>query len=161
MKEILDKLSYYNLFNYLLPGTLFITIANKFTSYSLIDDNLIIAAFTYYFVGLVVSRFGSLIIEPTLIKISFLKFCNYKEFILACQKDPKIEILSESNNMYRTFISMLILLLLLKFYELIEFKFQFIKNWDPYILIGLLLFIFLYSYRKQTEYVAKRIKENS
>ncbi|EKD89759.1 MAG: hypothetical protein ACD_32C00152G0005 [uncultured bacterium] len=161
MKEILDKLSSYNLFNYLLPGTLFITIANKFTSYSLIDDNLIIAAFTYYFVGLVVSRFGSLIIEPTLIKISFLKFCNYKEFILACQKDPKIEILSESNNMYRTFISMLILLLLLKFYELIEFKFQFIKNWDPYILIGLLLFIFLYSYRKQTEYVAKRIKENS
>src|SRR3989344_2324275 len=141
--------------------SLFITIANKFTSYSLIDDNLIIAAFTYYFVGLVVSRFGSLIIEPTLIKISFLKFCNYKEFILACQKDPKIEILSESNNMYRTFISMLILLLLLKFYELIEFKFQFIKNWDPYILIGLLLFIFLYSYRKQTEYVAKRIKENS
>lgn len=161
MKEILDKISSYNLFNYLLPGILFVIIADKFTSYSFIENNLIIAGFVYYFIGLVVSRFGSLIIEPALKKISFLKFADYKEFISASKKDPKIDVLSESNNMYRTFISMLILLVLLKLYELIELKFQMLKNWNPYILIGLLLIIFLYSYRKQTEYITKRIKANN
>lgn len=161
MKEILDKISSYNLFNYLLPGILFVTITNKLTSYSFIESNLIIAGFVYYFIGLIVSRFGSLIIEPVLKKISFLKFADYKEFISASKKDPKIDLLSESNNMYRTFISMLILLLLLKLYELIELKFQMLKNWNSYILIGLLLIMFLYSYRKQTEYITKRIKANN
>ncbi|MEK7616661.1 MAG: hypothetical protein AAB414_01255 [Patescibacteria group bacterium] len=161
MKEILDKLSSYNLFNYLLPGILFVTIADKLTSYSFIESNLVIAGFVYYFIGSVVSRFGSLIIEPVLKKISFLKFADYKEFISASKKDPKIDLLSESNNMYRTFSSMLILLVLLKLYELIELKFQMLKNWNPYILIGLLLIMFLYSYRKQTEYITKRIKVNN
>ena len=162
MKEILDKLSSYNLFNYLLPGMLFVTIADKLTSYSFIEEsNLIIAGFVYYFIGLVISRFGSLTIEPTLKRISFLKFADYKEYIIASKKDPKIDLLSESNNMYRTFISMLILLVLLKLYELIELKFQILKNWNPYILIGLLLIMFLYSYRKQVGYITKRIKASN
>lgn len=160
MKEILDKLSSYNLFNYLLPGTLFVALADKFTNYSFIEDNLFIAGFTYYFIGLVISRLGSLIIEPTLKKFSFLKFCNYKEFILACQKDPKIDILSESNNTYRTFIAMLMIFLFLKLYELIQFKFQITKDWNPYLLIGLLLILFLCSYKKQTGYIVKRVEAN-
>lgn len=161
MKEIIDKITSYNLFNYLLPGVLFAIILDKFTIYSFTQDNLIVGAFIYYFIGLVISRFGSLIVEPVLKKISFIKFSEYKEFISASKKDPKIELLSESNNMYRTFSSMLILLMLLKFYELIEIEFQILKIWSPYILVGLLLIMFLYSYRKQTEYVTKRIKANN
>ncbi len=161
MKEIIDKLASYNLFNYLLPGVLFVTIANKFTGYSFTEDNLIVAGFVYYFIGLVISRFGSLVIEPFLKKISFLKFIDYKEYIIASKKDPKIDLLSESNNMYRTFILMLVLLVVLKLYELIELKFQMLKNWNPYILIGLLLIMFLYSYQKQTGYITKRIKANN
>lgn len=161
MKEVLDKLSSYNLFNYLLPGILFVIILDKFTVYSFIQDNLIIGAFVYYFIGLVISRFGSLVTESILKKISFLKFTDYREFISASKKDPKIDLLSESNNMYRTFSSMLILIILLKLYELIELKFQMLKNWNQYILIGLLLIIFLYSYRKQTGYITKRIKANN
>ena len=121
---------------------------------------LIVAAFLAYFIGLIVSRFGSLIVEPILKKASFLKFADYADFILASKEDPKIEMLSEANNMYRTFCSMLILLMLLKTSELIEFKYQILKNINPYILIILLLVMFLYSYKKQTEYIVKRIKEN-
>lgn len=161
MKEILDKISSYNLFNYLLPGVLFVIILNKFTTYSFTQDNFIVGAFIYYFVGLVISRIGSLIVEPILKKISFLKFADYREFISASKKDPKIELLSESNNMYRTFSSMLTLLILLKLYEFIEFKFSMLKYWSPYILILLLLVMVIYSYRKQTEYITKRIKVNN
>ena len=160
MKEILDKLSSYNLFNYLLPGAVFIVIADSLTSYIFWQENLIVGAFLAYFIGLIVSRFGSLIVEPILKKASFLKFADYADFILASKEDPKIEMLSEANNMYRTFCSMLILLMLLKTSELIEFKYQILKNINPYILIILLLVMFLYSYKKQTEYIVKRIKEN-
>lgn len=158
MKEILDKISSYNLFNYLLPGILFVIIADKFTNYSFLENDLIIAGFVYYFIGLVISRLGSLIVEPTLKRISFLKFADYKEFISASKKDPKIDLLSEQNNMYRTFIAMFILLLVLKTYELISFNLTVLNDWIMYILIILLLIIFLYSYRKQTQYITKRIK---
>src|SRR5882724_6192936 len=148
MTEIINKITSYNLFNYLVPGVLFAAFVDYFTIYPLIQDNLIIGAFVYYFLGLVVSRFGSLVIEPVLKKISFLKF------------DPYIELFSEENNMYRTFISLFVLLILLKTYEIIEFKLAILKDWNPYILVGVLLIMFLYSYKKQTKYITKRIKEN-
>lgn len=161
MKEVLDKISSYNLFNYLLPGILFIFIADNLTSYSFWQENLIIGAFLAYFVGLVISRFGSLIVEPILKKVSFLKFSDYEAFISTSKKDPKIELLSESNNMYRTISAMLILVVLVKISELIELKYPILKNLNPYLLIALLLIMFLYSYKKQTEYITKRIKANN
>ena len=59
MSDILDKMSSYNIFNYLLPGTLFAGIGSKYSSYSLIQDDLVIGVFTYYFFGLVISRVGA------------------------------------------------------------------------------------------------------
>ena len=161
MKELLDKISSYNLFNYLFPGILFAVLSNEITTYSFLQENLIIGIFVYYFIGLVISRFGSLLIEPILRKLSFLKFADYKEFISASKKDSKIELLSEINNMYRTLSSLFILLLLLKLYELIESKLPILKDCNSYIILVLLLFMFLFSCRKQTNYITKRIKSNN
>src|SRR3989338_258179 len=161
MNDILEKISSYNLFNYLLPGVLFVVILEKFTTYSFVQENLIVGAFVYYFGGLVISRFGSLIVEPLLRKISFLKFADYEDFVSASKDNAKIEILSETNNMYRTFTTMFLLLALAKVYEFIEYKLPVIKDWNPYILILVLSLMFLYSYRKQTQYITKRIKTNS
>lgn len=160
MKELLDKISSYNLFNYLFPGILFAVLSKEITTYSFLQENLIIGVFVYYFIGLVVSRIGSLIIEPILRKLAFLKFSDYQDFISASQKDSKIELLSEINNMYRTLSSLFILLILLKAYEMIESKLPILKGWNSYILLALLLFMFLFSYRKQTNYITKRIKGN-
>jgi hypothetical protein len=160
MKELLDKISSYNIFNYLFPGILFAVISEEFTAYSFLQDNLIIGAFVYYFIGLVISRFGSLFIEPLLRKLSFLKFTNYKDFVSSSKKDAKIEVLLEINNMYRTLSSMFALILLLKLYELIESIAPILKDWSTYILLALLLGMFLFSYRKQTNYITKRIKLN-
>lgn len=158
MKELLDKLTSYNLFNYLLPGIIFVSIEKEFTPYSLIQENIIIGAFIYYFIGLVISRFGSLIIGPLLKKIKFIKFIPYPDFISASKKDSKIEILSETNNMHRTFISMLILLLIVKLYG--SFGPIFPREYNSYILIILLLIIFLFSYKKQTQFIIDRIKNS-
>jgi len=117
MKELFDKISSYNLFNYLLPGILFVAISKQLTTYNFIQENDFIGAFFYYFIGMVISRFGSIFIEPILKKLSFLKFADYKDFVSASKKDEKVELFSEVNNTYRTIISMLVILLLLKSYN--------------------------------------------
>lgn len=160
MKEILDKISSYNLFNYLLPGIIFVILADKITHYSFIQQDLIIGLFLYYFIGLVISRFGSLVIEPVLRYFSFLPLPDYKEFVVASKKDKKLDLLSEINDTYRTLSSLFILLFLLKLYENIECRSYFLKEWGVLILMVVLLITFLFSYRKQTNYITERIKAN-
>ncbi len=157
MKEIIDKLSSYNIFNYLLPGVLFVAIAKYFTEYNFILENDFIGAFFYYFIGMVISRFGSLIIEPILKKFKFVKFSDYSDFISASKKDTKIELFSEVNNTYRTITSMLFLLLILKLYNHCDFQYHFTKGISLCVVIVLVLLMFLFAYRKQTSYINKRI----
>ena len=161
MLELLDKISSYNLFNYLLPGVLFAVIASKLTHYSFLGYEVVIAAFVYYFVGLVVSRFGSLVVGPALRYIGFIKFADYKSFVVASKKDPKIELLSEVNNTYRTLCSLFLLLLLLKLYEQLSVHWFLLERFHVIILVLLLFMTFVFAYRKQTEFVKKRIKANS
>lgn len=160
MNEVLNKITSYKLFNYLLPGILFVVLLETVTSYSLIQESLVFGAIVYYFAGLVISRLGSLIIEPVLKIISFLKFAPYKDFVSAAKSDSKIDVLLEENNMYRSFVSMLVLLLLLKAYELSALTIPILNQYGSYILIVLLLIMFLFSYRKQTGYINKRIEAN-
>jgi hypothetical protein len=157
MKELLDKLSSYNIFNYLLPGILFSVLASKMTELNLIQSDLIIGVFVYYFIGLIISRIGSLIIEPIIEKTKFIKFADYKDFIKVSATDKKIEVLSETNNMYRTLIATFLLLGILKIYFFLAKKWLFLTEWSGWILIGALIIIFLFSYRKQTKYIVSRI----
>jgi hypothetical protein len=157
MKELLDKISSYNLFNYLLPGIIFAVLAGNSIQSPIANRDILVAAFLYYLLGLVVSRFGSLVIEPLLKRISFVKFADYRDFVAASKKDDRVELLSEVNNTYRTLCSLFALLLLLKLYTIIEAMFPLLKEWEATILWVLLLVIFLFSYRKQTSYITKRI----
>ncbi len=157
MDKIIDKISIYNLFNYLLPGVLFVVFAKRFLFIDLTQGDLILDVSVYYFVGLVISRFGSLVIETLLRKIRFLKLTKHKDFVNASKTDLKLEIFSLENNMYRTFIAMFVLLLITKLYFYIQTIYSNLKNYDFYILISILLVMFLYSYRKQTAYIVSRI----
>ncbi|EGR3053215.1 hypothetical protein DMW34_01055, partial [Vibrio parahaemolyticus] len=117
MENLLDKLSSYNLFNYLFPGIVFVAIVDSLTAYSFTQENLVLGIFLYYFIGLIISRIGSICIEPLLKKVGFLKFSEYKDYMAASQKDQLIPVLSEANNMYRTLCSMFLCISLIKLYE--------------------------------------------
>jgi len=160
MNDLLSKLSSYNLFNYFLPGILFAVLAARITHYSFWQRDAVTEAFVYYFIGMVVSRVGSIVVEPILKSSSFIKFADYKAFVAASKKDPKIELLSEVNNTYRTLCSLFFLLLVLKLYEKIESGFPVLQSWSVLVLATLLLVMFFLAYRKQTQYITKRIKAN-
>ena len=160
VKEIIDKISSYNIFNYLFPGVLFVIIAKRLTTYNLVQDDNLMGAFLYYFIGMIISRFGSVIIEPILKKIKFLKFREYNRYVNASKKDPKLELFSEVNNTYRTLNSMMISLLILKIYNYIETKFTLDSSISLVILTIVVFILFIFSYRKQTNYITKRIDAN-
>lgn len=157
MKYLINKISSYDLFVNLLPGVIFAVISEKVTTYSFLQKDIVIGFFVYYLIGLVISRFGSLVIEPAFKKIKFLKFADYKDYISACKKDEKIDLLSEKNNSFRSISSMLALLLILKVYEWIADFYPVLNEYGIVILVFVLFIVFLFAYRKQTEYVVKRV----
>ena len=159
MKDIIEKISTYNFFNYLLPGTLFAAIGDAYSSYNLVQDDILIAVFAYYFMGLVISRVGSLLIEPLLKKLGFVTFAEYSDFVAASKVDEKLDELSEANNMYRTLCSLFVVLLVLIIFDTLADAYPLLLICAPYAVVVVLLILFVFSYRKQTDYVVKRVKE--
>lgn len=160
MKELLAKLSSYNIFNYLFPGVVFAIILSKISDINLVQKDILTGAFLYYFIGLIVSRIGSLFIEPFLKWINFIKFADYSKFVSASKVDAKIELFSEVNNMYRTLCSLFLLLVVFKAYDTYLSELSFFKDYGSVLVIVLLLILFVCSYRKQTNYITKRVDSN-
>lgn len=157
MKDLLDKLSSYNVFNYLLPGILFAAIGEHLTSYTLLYVDIVLGVFVYYFYGLVISRIGSLIFEPLLKWMHIVQFAKYKDFVSASKVDGKIVLLSEINNMYRTLISVFFCLLAVKLVEFLQNVFSLTAKTLALVLAPLLIVLFVIAYRKQTNYIKARI----
>ncbi len=157
MEELINRLTSYNLLNNLLPGVVFCVLATFFTDFSFIQDDLITGIFVYYMVGVVIGRFGSLILEPFLKQVGVIKNSDYEDYIRAEKSDTKLEVLSETNNMYRALTAMCLLLFLVRFYETVEETFS-LQSYRPDIVIGILLFLFLASYHKQAKYITERVR---
>lgn len=157
LEDLWTKISSYNIFNYLLPGVLFAVLAQASTGFKIEQPNLLLAAFVYYFIGMVVSRIGSLILEPLLKFIGFLKFADYRDFVRASEKDAKLETLSEANNTYRTLCSLFVCLGGVWGFKIFLREFPAAESWVIYLAASFLFVLFLFSYRKQTNYITKRI----
>lgn len=160
MNEIIKKISSYNLFNYLLPGTIFAYSTSYVSDFNLVQSNILIAAFLYYFIGMVISRIGSLIIEPILKKTNFVIFSSYSDFVKASKIDDKIDILSEANNTYRTIVALFFTLLGLKVYDIIADWLSISREITTVIVLLFTMTLFLFAYKKQTKYITKRIESH-
>lgn len=159
MKEIIEKISSYNLLNYLLPGIVFSFFIEKTTTFSFLPENILVLAFLCYLIGMIISRIGSLIIEPLLKKARFIKFKDYREFVKASKDDVKLDILSEQNNIYRSLIAMILMIGIAKLYEWGISMFPIIKELNLIIILAFLFVLFLYAYKKQSSFIYKRIEE--
>jgi hypothetical protein len=149
-------------------------MVKEFTRFSLADGELLENVFIYYFVGIIISRIGSLFIEKILksIKVknkntnkkeAFLKFAPYNEYIEASENNPFIKILNEANNTYRTIIALFAVIIVVKLYDWLLYDFinYCISGNDLAFIIICLLAIVLFSksYKKQTDYIRYRVKE--
>jgi hypothetical protein len=157
MGDLLNKLSSYNVFNYLLPGILFAVLSEFIVGISLLQTDIVTGLFVYYFCGLVISRIGSILIEPLFKRLSIVTFSEYSAFVKASKRDSKIELFSEINNMYRTIIALVATLFILRLHVWLESSISWLKDWRSAGLMIALLILFVFSYRKQTQFINKRI----
>jgi hypothetical protein len=157
MSDFIKLLTTYNLFNNLLPGVIFCAMANSFFSINLTQGDIVNSFFTYYFSGVIIGRLGSIIVEPLLKLLKVVQHEPYSDYVTACKIDSKIELLSEVNNMYRSIISICLGLAIIRIHKISIEAYPFYSNHYGIITIIAIALLFIYSYRKQTSYITKRI----
>lgn len=168
MDNFLSKFSSYNIFNYLLPGYLFIYVMRQLWGYNFsVESGEFENAFVAYFWGLVVSRIGSFYIEPLLDVYGYRTTCSYKNYTEALLKDTDIANLSEMSNVYRSLLSLACICCLLSIFfsftvldnkvPIIE-QFKLIKNNLYFCLFAVVMAcLFAKSYKKQNNYINMRV----
>lgn len=161
---LLDKIGSYEIFNNLLPGVLFCYFVNIGTRFTIPSIGFLEDLFVFYFSGMVISRIGSLVVEGALRKCKFVKYAEDADYYKASQENEFIRTLSETNNTYRSLTSLFFVLLLTKIVDIclydVIIQHQIGRTATFFILSGSALVLFLFSYRKQTGYVKKRVEQH-
>ena len=160
-EKMIEKTSSYNIFNFILPGAVFVYISKELLHKSFLTNSWIENIVVCYFIGMILSRIGSLIIEP-IFKKCRSKYAPYHDYIEASENDSKIPMLLETNNMYRTFIAMFISLIIFKGYLYLEQFFAkknaVLNEINIFVILIFLAVIFIASFVKQTGFIRKRVE---
>jgi len=89
MKDLLSKISSYNILNNLFPGGVFVFLLKCVTPFNLNEKNIAIELIMFYFIGMVISRIGSIIVEPILRK--FMEYVDYSDYTKLLKRTLKLE----------------------------------------------------------------------
>ena len=163
LAQLVEKISSYNIVNNLYPGILFVYVLKIMFGTNLLSNNWFENLIVFYFVGMVLSRIGSIVIEPVMKKIKIIKYAPYQDYVKASSIDPLVDTLSETNNTYRTLLSTFICVFMYKLGASIneiclKNEITFLQENRDWILLALLILLFVFSYVKQTSYVRKRVE---
>ncbi|WP_162928297.1 hypothetical protein [Sphingopyxis terrae] len=159
MNELLSKISSYNIFNYLFPGAVFSIVADHLNIVAYPSD-VIDKLLWFYFIGMAISRIGSVVVEPLLRCWSFVTYSDYPRFLRACASDAKLELMVEVSNTYRTLATAFALLPLGLLAGWIAGGIGFPAPWRERLILLPLLVLFLFSFRKQVGYIQRRVNHH-
>ena len=148
----------YHVLNYFIPGAIYAYLSTTWTGYDLLQTDVLAGAALYYFIGVLISRFGSLVIQPIIEHTKLFAYEKSPHWTVATMKNPKINELSESANMFRTMLSMSMVLVIAILMDRLGIS---VDNWvlDPLLLASVLIITFAFALRKQNAYVSKRIDD--
>lgn len=161
MIGIIEKLNSYQILTNLMPGAFFGLGIKFLFGLMLPTQNVGEEVITYYFMGLIINRIGSLVVEPILKKIGFVRFAPYSEYTKIEKLDSKIITLSEMNNYTRSLLTSVLIFPIIGVLQVVYTKWTWLSTGWRIWVIALLILLFLFTYRKQTEYVRKRIETNN
>lgn len=163
--KLIDKVSSYQLFNYLFPGIIYIEGIEHTTRIVYPNENIAIRFFIYYIAGMIISRIGSVFIEPIFKKLCWVVYASYGNFLKALngsedgatKPDPKLDVLVAENNTYRTLITTFTMMLIVYSFAQFEWFYEFNgTDWSMFAYLVLLILLFVLSFRKQTSFVRQR-----
>lgn len=158
LKQILERLSQYNIVTNILPGAILCIILKYLVGYDLFfTGEWLLLGILFYFVGVINNRVGAVIIRPFFKWIHFIKPKPYSEYVRAEKKDVKLLTITTESSVFRSYVAVCFLSLLSILYKTIAEHCSFIANHTVLILLILLFILFAFSYRKQVKYAHDRI----
>ncbi len=157
MKEFIGALNAYHVLNFIVPGTLFAIILTNFSNINLLQEASLAGILLYYFIGMVLSRLGSLIFEPLLLNTKIITKYEFADYIKASCVDQNIATLLGVNNMYRSLFTMSLLLLFVFIFEPYDIT-NLRADKAVVVLLGVLTLIFVFAWQKQHGLISRRIQ---
>lgn len=158
--DISKKISRYEIINNLIPGYVLYVILKQLGFLQLNIEETWLQIVVCYILGLINSRFSSLIVEGMLRKMKFIEWRDYAKYNETKAKRPFVATLQESANMYRAFASLFLISLLAGLYKLICENCSWMQSNGYWIVLVLLFLLYIFSYRKQVnDYVVINIDE--
>lgn len=158
--DISKKISRYEIINNLIPGFVLFVVLKQLGFQQLNIEETWLQIVVCYILGLINSRFSSLIVEGLSRKLKFIEWRDYAKFNETKAKRPFVATLQESANMYRAFASLFLLSLLAVLYKVICENCSWMQSNGYWIVLILLFLLYIFSYRKQVnDYVIKNIDE--
>lgn len=157
MDKLIEKVSSYNIFTNLFPGVIFCFFVDRIFGLPLIQNDIVVGLFFYYFVGMIISRVGSIVLEPLFLKVGFLEHAPHKAYLNARRVDPAIDSILETNNSYRSVLALIFCIVVIAIWLLVSSAWMPINEYAYFILLLSLFVLFLLALRKQTKYLKSRI----
>lgn len=158
MESILQNISEYRLLNNLIPGGFFVGVLSWAGGWASNEVNFIFILAISYVAGAILSRLGSIIVEPIAKKVFKVEFSSYDDYCQAEKRYPKLTTLNTENNIFRTFVVMSACLLLgapiIGLFGMGDGRALSLLV----IASALSVVIFMLAYIKQTNYIVGRIK---
>lgn len=158
LKQVVERFSSYKLFNFFLPGAVM---------YGVLRLNGVVALdilkfwellIVIYFMGLLCSRVGSVVIEEIMKRFNWIKGYDIKKYLEKQNSESMIVVLLEICNTYRTFAAVF---LILPFVHIVYGAYLETLSWSVlyYVIPELLIMIlFCFSFYKQYCYFQNSIK---
>ncbi|MCJ9668537.1 MULTISPECIES: hypothetical protein [unclassified Neorhizobium] len=161
MNDLIAKLSSYDIFINVIPGAVFVHFLSVTGIYVLASETLVGNLVLYYFSGLIISRIGSVVIEPLLRLLRVVKYGSYNDFIVASEKDPKILILLEASNLYRSILALIVVCAVGYNWDAMAGAVGFSRR--TWVLMGCVALVILFtaSFKKQNRFITQRVHRHS
>lgn len=157
LSNFIEKISSYQLFNYLFPGAIFIYGTEHVTSFSFGTDDFVYRFFILYAAGMIMSRVGSVIIERMYKCLCIVVYAEYPNFLKASKEDDKLNVLVMENNTYRTLVATFFSMLLCWGLDQSQcFSLFNASRWSTPLYLVLLGLLFSIAFRKQITFIRKR-----
>ncbi len=156
MEKILEKLDNYNLFTNIIPGYLMLLFNVYY--FKLEISNIIEQVIVAYFIGQTLNKLGSIFVGKILLKFTKEEGLPYDQYISACDKDKKINLLLQERNTYRTFCTLFIVCIIELVFSKIYDKINLSNSAITFISLVICLIIYAVSYCKYNQYIADRIR---
>ena len=158
MSNFIEKMGSYQIMTNLLPGVFLGMALKLLLGITMPMENIGEEIIVYYFMGFIINRISSLIVKPVLKKCKFIHEAPYPDYSRAAKIDSKIDVLSETNNYFRALLTSSLLLIAIHIIRISIWKIEWISsNWNWISMISLVI-LFLFAYKKQTNFICKRVE---